>query len=298
MDDKPLHPWFTKGHEAFVRAFPAIACEVPFSLFYVCPQCLKGFPAESWEREFVTREHVPPKNIGGHRLTLTCKPCNNIVGGRDLDIHMRLEADLYDFAGGNLSNTRVNLRTQAGRIPIQLTVSNGAMQAFSVPRAVHPNEHQRVMAGFCQATAEGAWQDLRLTYEFSPFSTERAATGWLRTAYLAFFATLGYRFVMRPELLDVRAKIRDAVGYGLRNFRVTTPTVTAEPTLVRIDSPTAFRSYAMLHRNHVIFLPLYGDRGLYERLGAEGDHVEVTFAGKQYPWPEGEPTFFHDWADL
>ena len=103
---------------------------------------------------------------------------------------------------------------------------------------------------------------------------------------------------MRPELHDVRAKIRDAVGHGLRNFRVTTPSFTAEPTLVRIDSPTVFRSYAMLHRNHVVFLPRYGDGGLYERLGAEGEHVEVTFSGKGYPWPVGEPTFFHDWAKL
>jgi hypothetical protein len=298
VDDKPLHPWFTKGHEAFCRAFPGMAAEVPFSPFYVCPQCLKAFPPEAWEREFVTREHVPPKNVGGHRLTLTCKPCNNVVGGSDLDAHMRLEADFYDFVSGNLSEARVHLRTEAGRVPIQLTVSNRAMLAFGVPKAVHPDEHQRVMASFDQATAEGSWQDFRLTFEFTPFSKERAATGWLRTAYLAFFAALGYRFVMRPELHDVRAKIRDAVGHGLRNFRVTTPTFTAEPTLVRIDSPTAFRSYAMLHRNHVIFLPRYGDLGLYGRLGAEGEHVEVTFAGKGYPWPAGAPTFFHDWTDL
>ena len=47
-----------------------------------------------------------------------------------------------------------------------------------------------------------------------------------------------------------------------------------------------------------MFLPRYGDRELYERLGAEGEHVEVTFSGTGYPWPAGEPTFFHDLADL
>jgi hypothetical protein len=292
-----LHPWFIKGHSAFSRAFPHLVSQVPFNPFYVCPQCLRAFGADAWDHKVITRDHVPPESIDGQRLTLTCQPCNNHVGGSDLDSHMRLEADFYDFLSGNLDQTRAHLTTHSGTVPIQITVTDGSIKAFGVPEAVHPDEHQRVMSSFDEATQEGGWEDFRITFEFKPFSKERAATGWLRTAYLAFFATLGYRFVMRPELHEVRAKFRDPENHGLRNFRVTTPTFTREPTLVRIDSPDAFRSYAMLYRHHVVFLPRYGDSGLYERLGAEGEHVQVTFSGKGYPWPAGSPTFFHDWLD-
>jgi hypothetical protein len=75
-------------------------------------------------------------------------------------------------------------------------------------------------------------------------------------------------------------------------FRILQPKE-SEPALVQVDSPEAFRSYAMIYRHNVVFLPRYNDRTLYERL-AEHPDAHVTFAGKQLPWPVDGPMFLGD----
>ncbi|MGN1220702.1 MAG: HNH endonuclease [Candidatus Cryptobacteroides sp.] len=56
------------------------------SLDYVCPLCMKSFPLEVAKVE-LTEEDVPQKSIGGHRITLTCKQCNNRCGST-IDAHL------------------------------------------------------------------------------------------------------------------------------------------------------------------------------------------------------------------
>ena len=134
------------------------------------------------------------------------------------------------------------------------------------------------------------------TIEFPAFSPKRAATSWLRSAYLAFFAALGYRFIFRPELDIVRAKIKNPEQDEPSRFRLISDE-SNEPTLMRIEAPEALRSYVMLYDRNTVFLPRYNDHGFYERLAAYSPTLERTsFQGTQYPWPSHGPTFFHDLA--
>lgn len=68
-------------------------------VFECCPIC--GDPATS-------EEHVPPKRIGGKKLTLTCEPCNNRLGSY-------VEPDLIDWVEGAIS--RPLLRSDAVQGP-------------------------------------------------------------------------------------------------------------------------------------------------------------------------------------
>src|SRR5690348_9023542 len=95
------HVWFRLGSEAFHRSFPAIAARVPLHRFYVCPICLRAFAEEALTDGLLTREHAPPRSVGGQRLALTCKSCNS-TAGYAADSDLRREADLYDFASGKL----------------------------------------------------------------------------------------------------------------------------------------------------------------------------------------------------
>ena len=55
---------------------------------------------------------------------------------------------------------------------------------------------------------------------------------------------------------------------------------------MRIDGPQALRSYAMLCRDHGVFLPRFNDHELYCRLAEQPEGmVTITFSGKHYPWP-------------
>ena len=122
-----------------------------------------------------------------------------------------------------------------------------------------------------------------------------SAAGWLRSAYVLFFAALGYRFICRPELDEVRARIQNPERDEPTSFRLTRSEQSA-PTLCRIDSPEPFRSYAMLWGHHAVFLPRFNDRGLYGRLAAMGDGAAASISGIQYPWPKRGPTFVYDLA--
>lgn len=107
--------WFDQGCDAFKRTFPEIATNVPADRFYVCPVCLIAFGEETLALRFLTREDVPPKSMGGRKLALTCRRCNS-AGGHDVDSHARREANLYDFAAGDLHEIKAGLQTTSGRV--------------------------------------------------------------------------------------------------------------------------------------------------------------------------------------
>lgn len=283
--------WFDQGCDAFKRSFPLIARQVPAERFYVCPICLHAFSEEALALRVLSREDVPPKSMGGRKLVLTCRRCNS-EGGHEADSHARREADLYDFATGDLREIKAGLTTASGSVPIRLSASGGGILMFGVPAATAPTTHAHVMGDFEDATRDGKWEGFSLKLAFPAFSPERARASWLRSAYLAFFAALGYRFIFRPELDMVRARIRDPRLDEPRTFRILRPESSA-PALIRVEQPDVFRSYAMFYRRNVVFLPRYNDHGLYGRL-AEHPETTVTAAGIEYPWPTRRPTFYHD----
>jgi hypothetical protein len=288
--------WFQQGCEAFRRSFPDIAKNIPADRFYVCPVCLKAFSEEALTARVLTREHVPPRSVGGKRMVLTCEECNS-KAGHSADSDLRREADIYDFATGNLPETKLALKTKSGHVPVRMSVAPSGIQMFGVPNATHPATHLAVMADFEDASKPDGWQDFKFSVEFRAFSAKRAAASWLRAAYLAFFSALGYRFVFRPELDVVRHRIKHPDHPEPATFRIVRPEVSHQPMLVRVEGPDVFRSYAMVYGRHVVFLPRYNDRELYDRLARQPD-TNAMFNGIEYPWPSKGPTFFHDHAPI
>jgi hypothetical protein len=195
-----------------------------------------------------------------------------------------------------LKKAKAQLRTASGRVPIQLSSSGNSLLIFGVPKATHPAVHASVIEGFAGAVGEGKWEGFKGTLEFPGFSPERARASWLRSAYLAFFAALGYRFIFRPELDIVRGRINYPTRQGPATFRLIRRE-SSPPMLIRIDEPEVFRSYAMFYGPNVVFLPRYNDHGLYTRLAAHPE-TSVSMSGIEYPWPEGRPTFLHDVAGI
>jgi hypothetical protein len=283
--------WFERGCDAFKKTFPEIAAKIPLALFYVCPLCLKIYTEQALLQRILTREHVPPESLGGRRLALTCEPCNS-GGGHAADSHARREADLIGFFRGTVSDIKATLRTKSGRMPVRLFKGEGGVQMFGVGKAASKVSFDAVQSDFMSATGEGNWQDFKFNVEFQTFSPDRAAASWLRSAYLAYFAALGYRFICRAELDTVRARIKNPEMKEPATFRLIRPE-RSEPTLVRVEEPESLRSYMMLYEHHAVFLPRYGDHDFYAGLATQSAG-QVNFSGKQYPWPSSGPTFFHD----
>lgn len=70
-----------------------ILYEIGHYEFPRCPICLDPTPT--------SREHVPQSALGGHIRTVTCHPCNNLLGSR-------VEADLTDWTFNTWRNVRVS----------------------------------------------------------------------------------------------------------------------------------------------------------------------------------------------
>lgn len=284
------HTWFDQGYQAFSAAFPEIAAKVPFHPFYVCPLCLRAVKVES-----LSREDVPPKSIGGRKIVLTCTLCNNRAG-HDMDDDMRLEADLFNFAtGGKIVDHSAFLRTHAGRVPIQLSAEARSINAVVVQSATRPGEDKAIEADFSRVANEGKWHDYELHIEFEPFSAAKAATSWLRSAYLAFFTLLGYRFILRPDMIVVRDRINNPDSAVPPRFRIIRPQPVPEPQLVLVEEPAALRCFAMFYDRNIVLLPQYGDHDLYARL-LQQENGEVAASGF-FDWPT-RPTFLHDFAQI
>jgi hypothetical protein len=288
-----LRKGFDQGFDAFSRSFPQIAEKLEDRPFYVCPLCLFAGNESALRDGWLTREDVPPRSLGGKKIVLTCAPCNNRAG-HEIDWHARREADLVAFLTRGNATMRARLRTSSGRMPIQLTVSNAGIQMMGVPKAAKKSDSDGVTQDFTQATGSDGWQDLKFKIDFARFSQTRAATSWLRSAYLAWFAALGYRFVFRPELNVVRERITNPDSTEPLRFRIIQQEPVAEPTLLCLDEPESFRSHVMLYGRNVIFLPRYDDADLYARLAAQPE-CHVNISGKTYPWPD-RPLFLHDFV--
>ena len=77
---------------------------------FICPLCLRIFNlAQLGEQvnSFITIEHVPPENLAGKPLVLTCKDCNSTCG-HELDVYLRnemehLEQNYFNGAKGHYS---------------------------------------------------------------------------------------------------------------------------------------------------------------------------------------------------
>jgi hypothetical protein len=69
---------------------------------YICPICNQIFSSELLIQTDdnlnpLTLEDVPPKKLGGKPILLTCKNCNNEIGGKKLDSKLiwNLEMEPY-----------------------------------------------------------------------------------------------------------------------------------------------------------------------------------------------------------
>jgi hypothetical protein len=97
----------TKWFEFGVRALQRTRPDLPKC--YVCPLCMRRFPREGLK--LLTREHAPPRSIGGREIVLTCSECNS-TSGHLLDAELRRRETLLDFARGTMRNRPRTMRNR------------------------------------------------------------------------------------------------------------------------------------------------------------------------------------------
>lgn len=284
--------WFNKGVEALQRTAPnAPPC-------YGCPLCLRGFPEQ--QIDLLTREHVPPESQGGQRLILTCKGCNGRAGGKSgIDTHARRAEHVLDFALGTMETPRpAAFSVGSLKQRVEVCRSSGGLLILGLP-GNNPPEATRQIQQVMERMMSGQGHSFRISLSKETYSEPRERVSWLRAAYLAAFAAMGYRYILRNILNPVRQQILDSDNKIIEHFRLVDPAASPYRRLIiLVSEPDWVRGLAVAMGRHTVLLPFYDDdTNFYGRLRAAATAGSTAELGgkQQLTWPRG-PVFALDFA--
>ena len=185
---------------------------------------------------------------------------------------------------------------------VKLDGADEALRLTVVDKANNPADvaaaTKRLAAWEARGEQPGSRFTLRLT---DRTSLTRAQLSYVRSAYLAGFAALGWRYVLGlPHLNLLRAQIGDPNAVLLPPLDVLDLGAPAERRqLLVVREPTELRSLAVALGGYTVFLPWIEDPQPFEDLAAALKRLfgtvtlRVYFSGKEIPWP-AEPRYALD----
>jgi hypothetical protein len=282
--------WFSRGVAA-LAAFRAATGSTIGSTpgTYPCPLCLGELDRASIEDGRLTDEHVPPGALGGDRLVLTCDGCNN-RSGSELDAHAIREELLLSFAQGRDMRRPVDVTLKIGDTTTRSSVQVVDRCVF-VKTNVKNNFRAYVDASTKTLESWAGPQGLARKFDVKfrdTFVQQRANISWLRSAYLAGFAALGWRFILR----QVMQPIRDQIAQPDSNHSL--PVVGLDFSagqdvrrLFWITEPRAIRSFAVTIGQRTVFLPDLNEPLSRDELSDGNRQSKGNFvaSGEEFPWP-------------
>ncbi|MGI5284882.1 hypothetical protein ACQEVF_16295 [Nonomuraea polychroma] len=270
--------------------------------FYACPCCLLAYPREAVTAGLLTIEDVPPKSVGGRPMLLTCKRCNNTAGS-DFDSHAATKADADDFVRGRVTGRPLPMTSYVDGIPLRGTAewTDSGVQLFGIPKQ---NDRKVQAAHFEALDAYVESGNPRPNHSFTVntrFDEARVRISWIRAAYLAAFAALGWSYIFRGIMDPYRKQLQQPESKILPTYILRDPNVSPEARRVLlVEQPDELRCVAVVLGEHTVFLPgLFRPMTCDELVEAfagqrtEGDQLNVSLDGKEVPWPK-RATYFLD----
>lgn len=303
MDKRLL--WFDEGASMLrlVLGRLGLGDKLPAAVdYYACPCCLVGYTREAVTAKILTEEHVPPDGLGGHGLLLTCARCNH-SSGTYFDSHAVRRADVHDFVRSKVTGRTLQVTLHADGIPLRGTAQWTAkgVQIFGVPKQNDP----RIQAAHFKALdayVESGNPAPNLSFTVHPrFDEARARLSWIRAAYLAAFAALGWSYILRPVMDPVRDQLKNPNDRILSTYIFHNANASPdERRVLLVDSPDELRCVAVVMGEHTVFLPGLWRPMTWEALAeafarrrAAGDQLSVNLDGNEAPWPT-KPTYLLD----
>ncbi|WP_220292424.1 HNH endonuclease [Streptomyces sp. MBT84] len=302
--DKRLS-WFDEGAPKLRQVLDRLGLDDALPAgqdFYACPCCLVAYPREAVSGGLLTIEDVPPRSVGGRPLLLTCKRCNNTAGS-DFDSHAATRANAEDFMRGRITGHTLPMTSHVDGIPLRGTAqwTDSGLQFVGVPKRNDPKVQAAHLVALDAYVESG---DSRPNHSFTVhtrFDEARARISWIRAAYLAAFAALGWSYIFRGVMDPYRKQLQqpDVSVVPTYIFRDPNASVAVRRVLL-VDRPDELRCVAVVMGEHTVFLPsLFRPRPCDELVEAfasrraAGDRLSVTLDGKEVPWPRWA-TYFMD----
>lgn len=271
--------------------------------YYACPCCLVAYERSAVVEGILTDEHVPPKKLGGRAMALTCKPCNN-EAGHEFDAHAVQRSRANDFMQRKPVERPWPATMTAGGIKLRGTAQwrdDGVVQLFGVPKQNDPvvqAAHFAALDGFVDK--EDPSPDMSFTVHLD-YDEARARYSWIRSAYLAAFAGLGYSYIFRHVMQPIRDQLARTNDNILPTYLFTDHRMpSTERRMLLVDDPDDLRCVAVMMGPHMVVLPGLFRPQTFEELAEAfkayrdgGNRITVNLNGKEVPWPTW-PTYLLD----
>lgn len=177
-----------------------------FSNDYICPICLRRFTVS--QISDLSLEDAPQASLGGRKIAITCKECNN-TSGHNIDIHLAnflKRLDEIDFIEG--SNRRIKIMNDKRVINADLEVGPNQELKVLLPKKINnPEWFQEHIAN----TNEGDIIDI--TNQHIDLDLKKVSTAILKNAYIILFSQFGYTFLLDKHYDRIRNQILNPIKY-------------------------------------------------------------------------------------
>lgn len=172
-------------------------------LVQICPICLQPF-SDSDSTKMATKEDAPPQSLGGSKIVLTCKHCNN-TAGRDLDIH--LVNFLKHFDQNNFQNGSVRrVKIYDGSEIVNGVLSVGKNKELTLEVLTKINDSRKLSKILSQWVPH---KNLSFTNQKLKLSENNLNAAILKTAYILLYSHIGYSVLLWDNFDLIRKQILD-----------------------------------------------------------------------------------------
>ena len=176
---------------------------------YICPICRREFSEDHLNEDkysnFLTAEDAPPAALGGSKIALTCRECNNRCG-QQIDWHL-IEAlraiDASRFYKGSKQSAIIEF--EGKKITVELeALGGGSLSAYHANKHNNPTLLEKFIFGIKNKT-------IGPVLNFRPptrrFLQERINYALVKTNYILTFAKFGYLFLLDNMYQPIRDQL-------------------------------------------------------------------------------------------
>lgn len=212
------------------------------SKVFICPICFKLFDCSSLAQNDATNsltlEDIPPKKLGGKPLTLTCKRCNNFLGGTRLDSKLFWNLEVEPFL-----TQQPNSSIDASFMINQNVKTKGKMiylERNKFKFLLNPNSNPNFINNFNDFQKN--WE-INVTFQFP--NKRIVLLALLRIAHLKMFSLFGYGYLLNPMTQIICRQLENPDDEIISHLPVFNK-VEKAPGIYFIKSPKQLRSFLVV----------------------------------------------------
>lgn len=177
---------------------------------FICPICLNGYNKKNIVK--LSLEDAPQQALGGRKIAITCKNCNNICG-HSIDNHLYNMLEYIErshFLSG--TDHRIKIMDLDKEKPINATLEVKGKDDLKMLIS-EKNNNPYTLKERLNKLVDG--KEITIQNETLKVNVRRASAAIIKNAYIILFAKFGYSFILDKQYDRIREQIMNPEPYIL-----------------------------------------------------------------------------------